>query len=199
VFHISVRKALGTWRRQALDAGVSEMHQLLVVKKAFHPVHVHHLSPAERRSIIRSSMFYKEKFKPDGEFEKLKARLVAGGDMQDKSVFGDISSPTVSSCATFLVAGIAAVQGRIFVVFAITGAYLNAKMVGPKVIMRLDPFLTAIMIALFPEWRVFVRTDGSSVTEVTQAIYGCIQSAKLWYEELCRLLTALGFVRNPDD
>jgi hypothetical protein len=37
------------------------------------------------------------------------------------------------------------------------------------------------------------------VTEVTQAIYGCIQSAMLWYEELCRLLTALGFVRNPDD
>jgi hypothetical protein len=125
------------------------MHQLLVIKKVFHPVHVHQLSPAERKSIIRSSMFYKEKFKPDGEFEKLKARLVAGGDMQDKSVFGDISSPTVSSCATFLVSGRAAVQSRIVVVVDITGVYLNAKMAGPKVLMRLDPFLTAIMVALY--------------------------------------------------
>ena len=40
-----------------------------------------HLTSDEKGRIIRSSMFTKEKFFASGEFEKLKAGLVAGGNM----------------------------------------------------------------------------------------------------------------------
>ena len=49
---------------------------------------------------IMSMMFMKEKYSPSGEFEKLKARLVAGGHMQDRSVYEveNITSPTRVLC-----------------------------------------------------------------------------------------------------
>jgi hypothetical protein len=38
----------------------------------------------ERDKVIRCSMFLKENFTASGEYEKIKARLVVGGDQQDK-------------------------------------------------------------------------------------------------------------------
>jgi len=46
---------------------------------------------------IPCHLFFKEKFTPDGVFDKLKGRLVAGGNMQDPStVYDDISAPTAA-------------------------------------------------------------------------------------------------------
>ena len=67
-------------------------------------------------------MFLKEKFLPTGEFEKLKARLVAGGDQQDKNLYDDLSSATVSTSAVLTVLAIAAHERRAVSVVAITGA-----------------------------------------------------------------------------
>ena len=67
--------------------------------------HLSSLNGTDRTRIIRSQMFLKEKFLPSGVFEKLKARLVAGGDQQDKNLFEDLSSPTVSDngCVSIII------------------------------------------------------------------------------------------------
>lgn len=46
-------------------------------------------------------MHLKRKKTPDGSFLKLKARLITGGDQQDKELYDDLSSPTVSTSAVF--------------------------------------------------------------------------------------------------
>jgi hypothetical protein len=53
-------------------------------------------------------MFFKEKYLPTGVFEKLKARFVAGGDGQDRSLYSELqlSSKTVSTTSVFLVAAL---------------------------------------------------------------------------------------------
>ena len=51
------------------------------------PVLFRSLTHKQRKAIIRSSLFLKEKYLPTGEFEKLKARLVALGNMQDLSLY----------------------------------------------------------------------------------------------------------------
>jgi hypothetical protein len=43
-------------------------------------------------------MFLKDKYLATSIFERLKARPVAGGDQQDKSVYENLSSPTVADC-----------------------------------------------------------------------------------------------------
>jgi len=88
------------------------------------------ISYRDRRSAIRCSIFIKEKFKPDGLFDKLKARLVAGGDQQDRTVYSDneTSSPTVPTCSLFMIEAVAAKEHRYIATIDFTGAYLNTDM-----------------------------------------------------------------------
>ena len=48
-------------------------------KSVFHGVHVKELSQQQKSAITRSSVFLKEKYLSNGQFDKLKGRLVAGG------------------------------------------------------------------------------------------------------------------------
>jgi hypothetical protein len=109
--HITVKKALATHKRKALIEIYREIMQT-DKKGVFHPRDPRTLTRKQLKSVIRSSIFLKEKYLPSGEFEKLKARLVAGGNMQDKSLYEDISSPTVATAAVFAVAAIAAQEHR---------------------------------------------------------------------------------------
>ncbi len=53
--------------------------------------------------MIRMSCFVRDKVDAQGRLLKMKARLVAGGHMQDKSIYSssEISSPTVSISSVF--------------------------------------------------------------------------------------------------
>ena len=59
-------------------------------------------------------------------------------------------------------------------------AYLNARM--PKhdpeklVFIKIDPDMASLLVE--------VRKDELIIAELNKALYGCIESAVLWYEEL---------------
>jgi hypothetical protein len=168
-------------------------------KKVWHPRAIESLTHKQLKKIIRSSLFLKEKFTAVGDFEKLKARLVAGGHMQDKSIYEDVSSPTVSTAATFLVAAIAAQEHRHVATLDIGGAYLNASMKEHEVLMRLDPKLAMILTKIRPDYKQFLDKDGTLVVQLDKALYGCVESARLWYDHLRKTLESMGFVANPCD
>ena len=109
--NISVREALRTRGDEAKSVIISELKQMLD-KRVWAPVMGGKLSAMQRATTIRSSMFLKQKNNPDGSFHKLKARLVAGGDQQDKSLYEDLSSPTVSTSAVFTLLAVAAHEER---------------------------------------------------------------------------------------
>ena len=69
--------------------------QHLVDKKVFAPLEAWRLQPEQMKSAIRSSTLLKKTFTPAGEFLRLKSRLVAGGDQQDRALYEDVSSPTL--------------------------------------------------------------------------------------------------------
>lgn len=98
-------------------------------------------------------MFLKEKFLASGEFEKLKARLVAGGDQQVKTLYDDLSAPTVGTSSVFTLHCIAAHEGCKVTVIDISGVYLNADMdTGLTVHMRLDKSMTGMMVNLSSQY-----------------------------------------------
>ncbi len=53
--------------------------------------------------------------------------MVAGGHIQNKSLYDDLSSPTVNRASVFMVACIADRDGEYVMAVDVTGAYLNAK------------------------------------------------------------------------
>ena len=84
--NISVKEAFRTRGNEAKKVIVSELKQM-IDKRVWVPVLGGKLSAMQRAATIRSSMFLKQKNNPDGSFLKLKARLVVGGDQQDKSLY----------------------------------------------------------------------------------------------------------------
>ena len=108
-YNLSIKGAIKSHGDIAVKALFTECSSLLG-KSTFHPVSKKTLTEEEMGSVIKSSCFMKEKMTPEGTVEKVKARLVAGGDQQDKSIYtlDETSSPTVSTAAVLVTMAIAA-------------------------------------------------------------------------------------------
>ena len=196
-FRISVAKALEEMPAQASEAINQELQQMLD-HDVFDPVKT---TPPGVRP-LRTTMFLKKKVQPNGEFIKWKARYVGGGDQQTHEEYSrnEISSPTASITSLLIVASMAASEGRSVATADFSSAYLKAVMPEEhKVFVRVDPRMAAFLLKLRPQLREFVRGDGSLVMRLKRALYGCIQSARLWYDTIKNTLESMGFVANPRD
>jgi hypothetical protein len=153
------------------------------------------------KGAIPSKMFLTPKKLPNGELDKIKGRVVAGGHRQDRSLFQDseISSPTVALTSVLAMAAVAAHEGHHVMTLDHKAAYLNAEMRGPRVDMLLTPEVAEILCKLDPKHRRFLRPDKKIAVKLKKALYGCIQSAVLWYQELTSTLHEMGFRENPYD
>jgi hypothetical protein len=144
-------------------------------------------------------MFLKLKYDSAGVFDKIKARLVAGGHQQDRTVYDDVSSPTAALTSVMMVAAIAAKEHRHVIAADIAGAYLNAEMKSANVLMQLDRMQSQLLVRIDPTYKQYVRSNGSIIVKLKKALYGCIQSALLWYQHISDTLVKYGFDKNPQD
>ena len=124
---VSVTEALRT-RGDAARAVINAELQQMITRKVWTAVKPYSLTATEHSRVIRSRMFLKEKFLPTGEFEKLKARLVAGGHMQNRDLYEDLSAPTVATASVFTILLIVAAENRSIAAVDIGGAFLHADM-----------------------------------------------------------------------
>ena len=126
---------------------------------------------------------------------------MAGGDLQDKGLYENLSSPTAATSSVLAAAAIAASEGRSAITIDIGGAFLNADIAptGVKVHMRLDRMMTQLLIEIDASYKQFVEADGSMVVQLDKALYGCVEAAALWYSDLRSKLEKDGFVANPYD
>lgn len=147
---------------------------------------------------IPCSYFVKEKLDANGQVIKLKGRVVAGGHKQVRDGATETSSPTVAITSVFIIAALAA-RNRWFVqTLDITGAYLNAEL-HEEVYMKLDPFLGDILCEISPGFNVYSNADGTIYVRLKRALYGLIQSSRLWYLKLKNSLLEFGFNVNMND
>lgn len=196
--HITFKAAMKSRPTESKAAATAEIKQLLD-RKVFHGIQPSNMTQEQRKNIITSSLFFRDKYNPDGSFEKYKARLVAGGHRQDRSLYDDLSSPTVATQALLMVASIAATENRHVATLDISGAYLNAPIGTHRVFMSIDKDLADIVVEVDPSYSTFIQDNGKLVVELDKALYGCVESAKLWNSTLHKLLTEMGFKANPYD
>ena len=201
---ISWQRAIKTYGEPAARSIRDELQQM-IDKNVWHPMSFKDMTKKQRQAAIRAKMFLTEKYFPNGIFDKIKARLVARGDMQDKSLYedSDTSAPTVELSSVLSVAAIAACESRYVATCDIGGAFLNADMFkgsGRKVIVKLDKHITKMLTKLKPDYESFVGDDGELFVELDKAMYGCIESARLWFEHLRNVLVNdMGFSQNVYD
>ena len=107
--HISIKKALRLYPEATLKSLTDEIDGMLS-RKVWKGKLYGNLTEKQKKSVLYSSTIVKEKFDLDGNFIKMKPRMVTGGDQQD---INDIperlrSSPTTATSSIFTIASIAA-------------------------------------------------------------------------------------------
>ena len=83
----------------------------------------------------------------------------------------------------------------------VKGAYLNAKMKG-EVLMKIVGKEVDLFCEIDPslkEFITYIKGIKTIYVQLDRALYGCVQSALLWYELYANTLKDIGFILNPYD
>ena len=171
----------------------------LMNNKTWHPVHRRDL-PAGAKP-VPSHMFTTPKVNPaDGTMSELKSRLVANGNLQDKSLYekSDTSAPTAKTESIFAVAAIAAAENRKVLFFDVGAAFVKSDMKG-DVYVYLDKHVAALISKIDKSYEQYVDSKGRVLVKLDKALYGCVESAKLWYLNIRAFLESVGCTVNPRD
>ena len=127
-FHMTISQAMKENPVESLSAMILELGAMLRLN-VWSPT-LRSLVPKGQR-VIRSSMFMKKKHDAAGAFLRWNARLVAGGDQQDKHHYdldSELSSPTISMTALFILACIAVYHGWTVFTIDFASAFLHAHL-----------------------------------------------------------------------
>jgi hypothetical protein len=70
-----------------------------------------------------------------------------------------------------------------------TSRYLNADMTNPFFFAK----IASVLCDHHPHYSNHLAPNGTIVVKLDKALYGCIESAKLWYDDLSSFLLEIGF------
>ena len=169
------------------------------------------LSPTQKRKILRSNMNVVEKYLPtlnsngDRLIDKVKVRFCVDGRAQVREDYkaDEAESSTATIASIFTVAQIAAVENRFIMVGDVESAYLNANMPKEKPDKILQMFIDKNVVDAYVKqdksFGAYRKHNEGLVVRLGKALYGYIESAKLWYNEIARTLRSNGFTANPRD
>lgn len=135
----------------------------------------------------------KEKRDQEGKLIKIKARLVAGGDEQDRKIYTveKRTSPTVHPESLFCVFGLAASKGMGVGSIDIEAAFLEPDLPTP-ILMVIDRKASTILGCAFPELAAYLNENGCLVVELLKALYGLVEAAQLWHIKLSEAMVSFG-------
>ena len=203
---MNARKGIKEFGAAAIAAMVKEFKQLdqgaFPGKPVVEPVYANTLSPTERIMVMDAVNLIKEK-----RNGTVKGRTCANGSRQRRYLAVDetVASPTISTEGLLSSFMIDAYESRTVGVFDIPGAYLHAEMKDKgtdRVILRLRDEFCDYMCEANEKYKEYVMIEnGRKVLylRILRALYGCIESALLWYELFTSHLKKLGFTINPYD
>jgi hypothetical protein len=141
-------------------------------------------------------MFLKEK--RDGS---IKGRACADGRKQRETATpGEAASPTVSLESVMITAAVEAHDGCDIAVVDVPGAFLSEEM-DEEVIMTLRGRLAELMVKTAPNiYRKYITLESNNrpvlYVLLQKALYGCLQSALLFYKKLVKDLKRKEFKLN---
>jgi hypothetical protein len=100
------------------------------------------------------------------------------------------------------VLNLCALEKRNLIIGDIPAAYLQTDYVsasGEIVRVRMDKHSTRLCVMAYPQYAAYVLDDGTMICAVNKALYGLVESAHLWYNEITSTLSEAGFVVTDSD
>lgn len=193
---LPVHTAIKRFDQKAIDAVLKEYAQLHDMSVFAFENAKKLTAQAKRRAL---NLITKVKLKRCG---KVKARGCADGRKQRLYIRKeDVTSPTVQLESLIVTMLMDEHQHRDVATADISGAFLRADM-KEFILVRITGDSVDIICEVHPEYRQHVTIEkGKQVLYVRlrKALYGCMQSALLWYEVFSEKLLKEGFKLNPCD
>ena len=150
------------------------------------------------KHILRSMLFLKIKTTPIGDFDKLKARLVPDGGMQQEGEYERTSSPTVDFPSLAVVLSLTKYLKASISTVDVPAAYLRAPL-KEEIYMRLDKTVSEILVRNDPLLAQYLDENGTLVVRLKQCIYGLRQSGAEWHDILVAFLKSIGYSQSVAD
>ena len=198
---LSLKAGLRECGKDAKKAVHSEMKQLHF-RDTFRPMHWRDLTHSQRKSILESHMFLKQK-----RTGAIKGRTVAGGNKQRDFISKEeASSPTVATESVLLTCIIDAEERRDVAVVDIPNAFIQTRIEDEKdmAIIKIRGILVDMLLDVAPDtYTPYVTVDKKGVKQLIvqclNAIYGTMMASLLYYNKFRKSLTKIGFLFNPYD
>lgn len=193
-----VKKGLRVFGKDGDAAVMEEMRQLHEMD-VMRPRSPTTLSSGDKKKALQYLMFLKRK-----RNGTIKGRGCADGRKQ-RQLFAknDVSSPTIATESIFLIITIAGNEERDVMTMDVPGAFLQTPLNGEIVIIRMEGRMAELLAMIDPKlYRSnIVIENGKPVlyAELQKALYGMLQSALRFWEQVVADLHGLGFVTNPYD
>ena len=201
---MSAKKGIKLFGETAVAAMFKEFHQMdrgpMPGKPVFGPQDSTLMTPLQKKKTLEAVNLIKEK-----RCGTIKGRSCADGSKQRRYLKPDEStySPTCSTESLTTTLVIDATEKRDVAICDIPGAYLQTELPADKEIhMKLRGQFVDIMCEVNPTYKPFVTYENNKkvlYVRVLRAIYGCIESALLWYNLYSKTLKDMGFIINPYD
>jgi hypothetical protein len=162
------------------------------------PKAAHMLTREEKRAALHYLMHLKKK-----HCGRIKGRGCADGRKQRVyKTKEESSSPTVAIESLFLTAVIDAKEGRYVATCDIPGAFMHADM-DEIVHMKIEGPMAKLLVNIDPKLYepYLTHENGKPViyVKLAKALYGTLQAARLFWQNLSSFLIAEGFEMNPYD
>jgi hypothetical protein len=179
--HLSHKRAEHLFGSEATKESLLKEATQMLQKKVWKPQSWSTLSAKKKQfNTLPCFTFYKDKWFPNGDFEKLKGRSAVNGSKQNRENYKDLYSPTAATASEFFVATVATVEKRFVLKFDIPGAYLNTDLEA-EIYIIIDQQMADIIKELDNTFAIGLRSDGKMVVKLMKGQYGLIESAQLWY------------------
>ena len=203
---IDLKKAYKKFDRKDVEEVMKKELKGIVDREVWNFYHKSEITKEIKRMALPGSGKIRPKV-VDGE-EKLKGRYVGGGHRQDHDeydIYREISSPTANVSSVLAVIANASTKGLKIMTLDIGQAYLNAEITEETIVMRIDHEILQLLKVVDPDtdYSEFIEIDKNGretgYVRLNKALYGLIQSARIWYNHLRKVMLKYGYVPNEYD
>lgn len=205
-YRLSLKQALTTGpeeRQRMSKTAMEEEIRSLHNAKVFKWVHFDDLPENHKNRTCPSHMFMKEKYNADGSYQKMKARLVAGGNYVDTTLIGDTKAPTARSISVMIALNRAVILSHEINTGDISTAFLIPDVPQDREVdvqyVYIPASVAAVLVRLYPEVKRFLDSKGRLLGRLQKWLYGLPQSAERFATHLTGTMSELGFTRFIGD
>ena len=189
--------AYGELSREAIKGEIDNM----IESGALLPVLFSDIPAEKRSSILPAHMFIKVKAKADGSFDKVKARLVAGGDKQSSDLYDNTYSPTINPVIIFTILNIIAHADLACMTIDVKMAFLKSPVepTDPDIYARIGADVMSVWTSYYDDYSAYINNNGSAYFKLGRFLYGLKNAPFKFYMYMNKILQEMGFKQSVSD